>query len=96
MQNNKLAIYGGDPIIKEMFPRYNTIGKEEIDAANRVLESGILSGFVGAEGEGFNGGEEIKKLEHQVADYFKVKHCIAVNSWTSGLVAIVGALNIEP
>ena len=28
----KLAIYGGDPIIKKEFPAYNTIGKEEINA----------------------------------------------------------------
>ena len=30
------------------------------------------------------------------ADYFGVKHAITVNSWTSGLIAAVGALDIEP
>ncbi len=95
-QNNKLALYGGDPIIKTKFPAYNTIGEEEIKAANKVLKSGILSGFMGCRGEGFDGGEEIKNLEKEVEEFFKVKHCIAVNSWTSGLVAIIGALDIEP
>lgn len=95
-QNKKLAIYGGDPIIKTKFPAYNTIGEEEIKAANKVLQSGNLSGFMGSRGEGFEGGSEVKNLEKEVAEFFKIKHCITVNSWTSGLVAIIGALNIEP
>ena len=96
IQNKQLAIYGGEKVIKEEFPLYNTIGKEEINAANKVLKSGILSGFLGSRGEGFHGGVEVKNLEKEFADYFKVKHCIAVNSWTSGLVAIIGAIDIEP
>ena len=31
--------------IKNKFSPYKTIGKEEISAANKVLKSGILSGF---------------------------------------------------
>ena len=95
-QNKQLAIYGGNPVIKNSFPPYNTIGDEEIKAANKVLQSGKLSSFIGAKGDGFEGGEQIKKLEKEVAEFFKIKHCIAVNSWTSGLVAIVGAIDIEP
>ena len=95
-ENKNLALFGGDPLITKPFPEYNTIGQEEIKAANKVLESGKLSGFVGSRGKGFEGGEEIQKLEKEVSEYFKVKHCIAVNSWTSGLVSIVGALDIEP
>ena len=30
------------------------------------------------------------------AKYFGVKHAITVNSWTSGLIAAIGALEIEP
>ena len=66
IQNKQLAIYGGEKVIKEEFPLYNTIGKEEIDAANKVLESGILSGFLGSRGEGFDGGEEVKNLEKEL------------------------------
>ena len=96
IKKNKLALYGGDPLINKKFHRYNTIGDEEKLAANKVLESGILSGFIGAKGDGFNGGQEIQNLEKEVASYFNVNHCIALNSWTSGLVAAVGALDVEP
>ncbi len=96
IKKDKLAINGGDPIIKKSFPRYNTIGEEEKSAAIKVLESGILSGFIGAPGNGFNGGEEVQNLEKEAADYFNVKHCLALNSWTSGLIAAVGAIDIEP
>ena len=65
-----------DPLINKKFPRYNTIGDEET-AANKVLESGILSGFIGAKGDGFNGGQEIQNLEKELASYFNVNHCIA-------------------
>ncbi len=94
--NKELAIYGGNPVIKKKFPAYNTIGKEEINAANKVLESGKLSGFLGSRGNGFEGGEQVRNLEKEVSEYFEIKHCITVNSWTSGLVAIVGAIDIEP
>ena len=96
IKKDELAINGGDPVIKKKFPPYNTIGEEEKSAANKVLDSGILSGFVGAPGSGFNGGEEIQNLEIEVANYFNVKHCVALNSWTSGLIAAVGAIEIEP
>ena len=31
-----------------------------------------------------------------LSGYFKVKHAITVNSWTSGLVCAVGALDVNP
>ena len=81
---------------KTQFERYNSIGQEEIDAANRVLESGVLSAFVGTWGEGFSGGSEVQAMETEFAEFFKVKHAISVNSWTSGLIAAVGALGLDP
>tara|TARA_B100000212_G_scaffold291237_1_gene232902 strand:+ start:13325 stop:14605 length:1281 start_codon:yes stop_codon:yes gene_type:complete len=96
IKKEELAINGGDPVIKKNFPPYNTIGEEEKSAALKVLDSGVLSGFVGASGNGFNGGQEIQNLEKEVSNYFNVKHCIALNSWTSGLIAAVGAIDIEP
>ena len=68
--SKELAINGGHPVIKKEFPAYNTIGKEEINAANKVLESGRLSGFLGSRGEGFHGGEQVRSLEKEVAEYF--------------------------
>ena len=43
MKINKLALYGGKKIINYKFKRYNTIKKEEINAAIKVLKTGILS-----------------------------------------------------
>ncbi|MEH6346641.1 MAG: DegT/DnrJ/EryC1/StrS family aminotransferase [Bermanella sp.] len=76
--------------------RYNPIGDEEKKAAMRVLDSGNLSAFIGAWGEGFHGGEEVKAFESELADYFSVKHVVTFNSLTSGLIAAIGAIGIEP
>jgi len=35
-------------------------------------------------------------METEFAEFFKVKHAISVNSWTSGLIAAVGALGLDP
>ena len=96
MRSKRLAIQGGLPEITEPFPPYRSIGKEEIEAANRVLNSGVLYGFIGAPGPAFYGGPEIQALEHEASELFGVRHVVAVNSWTSGLVAAVGAIGIEP
>ena len=77
------------------FEKYNSIGREEIDAAQRVLETGVLSAFVGAWGDGFSGGQQVQEMEYEFAKFFGVKHAVAVNSWTSGLIAAVGAMGLE-
>lgn len=95
---SKLAINGGDPIrAKEnIFPAYNTIGAEEKAAASRVLDSGVLSKFLGCWDPDFYGGTEVQTLEREWAKRFGVKHAVAMNSATSGLIAALGALGIEP
>ena len=96
MNKNKLAIYGGDKIIIKSFERYNSIGIEEINAAKSVVESGILSQFLGCWDDDFYGGPKVQEFERNCEVYFGVKHAITVNSWTSGLVAAVGAIGVEP
>lgn len=81
-----LAIEGGPQAIPDPFPPYRSIGEEEIEAANRVLRSGVLSGFLGAPGPGFFGGPEVQALESEAAERFGVRHVVAVNSWTSDQV----------
>lgn len=93
---NKLALLGGQPAIAEPFHRYNPIGKEEVEAAKQVVESGVLSQFMGRWGPDFYGGPKVKEFEAACQDYFKVKRAITVNSWTSGLVTAIGAIGIEP
>lgn len=96
MSKNKLAILGGDRAVKNDFPIYNAMGEAEIDAATKVIRSGVLSGFLGGWGDKFNGGRNVQSFEREWEDYFAVKHAITVNSWTSGLVAMVGAIGVSP
>ena len=76
--------------------KYNSIGKEEIKAANKVLKSGILSDFIGSKSNKFYGGKYVLKFEKYITKYFKTKYAIVTNSWTSGLIAAIGSLDIEP
>lgn len=92
----KLAINGGEKSISHNFSIYNSIGVEEQEAASKVVKSGVLSDFLGAPGSNFLGGKYVKKFERNFEEQFKVKHSISVNSWTSGLIAAVGALGIVP
>lgn len=94
--NTTLALFGGKPLIDRNFIRYNAIGADEVTAAKDVIESGVLSQFIGAWHEDFFGGPKVREFEQKSAAYFGVKHAITVNSWTSGLIAAVGALGIEP
>lgn len=91
-----LAIHGGVPVIDSKFMPYNTIGEEEITAVVEVLRTGSLSKFIGAWCEDFYGGPQVQALELEWQNYFGVKNAIAVNSWTSGLTAAIGAIGIEP
>ena len=95
-RQNELALFGGKPVIETAFKRYNSLGKEETDAVNSVLKTGVLSKFLGSWSPDFYGGENVLKFEKVCKAFFKVKHAITVNSWTSGLVASIGALGIEP
>lgn len=92
----KPAILRGTPTFTKPFAPYRTIGEEERNAAVRVIEKGMLSGFIGACVPEFYGGEKVRELEKNWAEYFGVKHAVAMNSATSGLYASVGALGIEP
>ena len=93
---NLLAINGGIKAIDQTFSVYNTMGPEEVEAASEVVKSGVLSDFVGAPGKNFLGGYNVKAFEHEFKIRFDIKNAVSVNSWTSGLIAMVGALGIEP
>lgn len=93
---NKLALLGGTPIRTKDFPNRVSMGTEEKKAALRVLDSDVLSGFVGAAGKFFNGGKEVVDFENLWAKSYEFKNAISVNSWTTGLQVAVGAVGIEP
>jgi perosamine synthetase len=92
----KLAIHGGEPIRKHPFPAYNTIGEEEKRAVMEVLDSAVLSKFLGTWSPEFYGGPRVQKFEREWEAYFGVSHAISVNSATSGLNAAVGAAGVGP
>lgn len=94
--SDSLALFGGTPAIPHALELFNSIGNDEVEASTRVIRSGVLSAYIGAPGEGFLGGNEVQAFEKQAATYFGVQHAIVVNSWTSGLIAAVGAIGIEP
>lgn len=93
---DKLAILGGSRTIDYSFRKYNSIGDNELIAAKEVIQSGVLSQFLGSHSEDFLGGPKVKQFEADCQNFFGVKHAITVNSWTSGLIAAIGALDINP
>ncbi len=96
-KNRSLAILGGKKLIlKNNFKKNNFIGIEEQKAVKRVIKSGILSDFLGSWSPKFYGGHEVKRFEKACKKFFNKKYVITTNSWTSGLVCAVGALDIEP
>jgi dTDP-4-amino-4,6-dideoxygalactose transaminase len=76
--------------------KFNSFNNEEVKAAIKVVKSGKLSGFIGEWCKEFYGGKYVREMEKKFAKFFGVKYAISVNSWTSGLVCALGALEIEP
>ena len=77
--HQELALFGGDKTIQTTFKRYNPIGVEEADAAKQVIESGVLSQFLGTWHEDFYGGQKVQEFERACESYFGVKNAITVN-----------------
>ena len=92
----KLAIFGGKKTFNEKVERYNSIDSNEVKAVTEVVESGILSQYLGEWDADFYGGPKVKQFESNWSDYFNIKHSIAVNSNTSGLIVALGAIGLEP
>lgn len=92
----KLAINGGSPVRVKPFPAYITVGEEEKEAVYRVMDSGILSRYLGANHEQFMGGVEVQALEKEWAQKYNARHALAVNSASSGIICALGAAGIGP
>lgn len=61
------------------------IGEDEIEAVSRVLRSGMLAQ-----------GPEVAAFETEFSEVVAGRHCVAVNSGTSGLHLALNALGIGP
>jgi perosamine synthetase len=93
---SELALFGGTPIRENLFPAHNFIGEEEKSAVAKVMDSGVLSRFIGAAHPDFLGGDTVREFEAEWAEYYQAKHAVSVNSCTSGLYAAVGATGAGP
>lgn len=91
-----LAINGGEKVRTKLFPAYRVIGEEEQQAVAKVLESGILSKYLGCWADDFYGGPQVQELEREWAAFYGVKHAISVNSATSALYCAAGAVGLAP
>ncbi|MHA1570791.1 MAG: DegT/DnrJ/EryC1/StrS family aminotransferase, partial [Alphaproteobacteria bacterium] len=96
ISNTELALLGGTPVLAEPLPPYRSIGEAERTAVLEVLDSGCLSGFFGSPGPGFDGGPRIRAFEEAWRAQYDVAHAVSVNSATSGLMALMGAIGISP
>lgn len=92
----KLALFGGEPARKEPFPSWPLLGQEEINAATDVIKKGHLSSFAAPPSPFFLGGEKIRELENNFANYHGVKYAISVNNATAGLHAALAASGVGP
>ena len=63
----------------------DTWGQEELDAIQRVVDSGR-----------FTMGPEVEKFEKQFAEFFGVKHAKMVNSGSSANLLMMQALRYSP
>ena len=62
----------GKKTIDAPFKRYNPIGAEEVDAAKKVVESGVLSRYLGRWGDDFYGGPKVREFERASEAFFGV------------------------
>jgi dTDP-4-amino-4,6-dideoxygalactose transaminase len=92
----QLAILGGEALRTIPFPVRRTMGETEKLAVLEVMESGQLSGFFGSPGPHWLGGTKVREFERKWADMYGFEHAVSVNSWTTGLMAAVGAIGIGP
>ena len=91
-----LAVNGGPKAKKTrnrpMFPGGMEIGREEKKQVLEVLKSRYLFRYYGPK----EMPSKVKALEERYAGYLGVKHCLAVNSCTSALIASLIAVGVEP
>ena len=64
--------------------------------AKNVVESGVLSQFLGAWHEDFYGGTKVKEFEKKWSKWLGVKYSVFVNSGSSACLLAIASLDLEP
>ncbi len=72
---------------------FNGIAQEELVSALAAIDGGPLSGYLAGKSRG---GRWVRALEDRWCETFHVKHAIACNSATSGLLAAAFAVGLGP
>lgn len=93
---SELALLGGTAVREELFPAHKFIAEEEKAAVAAVVETGILSRYIGAQHPDFMGGPQVRAFEEAWAGAHAAEHAVAMNSATSGLFAAAGAAGVGP
>ena len=70
------------------------IGKEEIEAVTRVIESKYLFRYKNAGDIGHN--NEVNKFEKELSDYFDIDYAICTTSGTAALICALAGAGIGP
>ncbi len=89
---NKLALFGGEMVIKEMLPAVEDvsgrfIGDEELELVTEVIKSGHLN---------YINGPKIAQFEKEFADKFGARYAAACSSGTASLHGAVISLDLIP
>jgi perosamine synthetase len=86
---DRLAIEGGTPVRRTPLPgiERRAMGEAEIAALTEVIRSGQL---------GRHGGTKVKELERAFAEYYGVKHAVAVSSGSAAVHTAVATIDPEP
>lgn len=85
------ALKGGKPAIVEPLKPFKAVGMEDANAAWLAVMSRPLSGYLGGERQG---GYYVERLERAWEEKFQVKHAVACNSATSGILIACMAAGI--
>jgi dTDP-4-amino-4,6-dideoxygalactose transaminase len=83
----KLALFGGEPVMKSPFPLWPQYDEKEKAALTKVLESRVWWRTPGT---------ETLQFERDFAAYHEAKHGIAVTNGTAALEVALAALGVGP
>ena len=89
---NKIALYGGEPMISEKLPAVEDvsgrfIGDEELELVTEVIKSGCLN---------YINGSKIAQFEKEFSEKYGVKYAATCSSGTASLHGAVISLDLNP